>query len=72
LARNNPSKFDALPKLAPGEPYFVLRGQDRLAPEHVESWAIEAELNGCPAEKVADARRIAEAMRRWAKKKMPD
>lgn len=71
MARNS-SKFDSLPKLAPGEPYFVLRGQDRLAPEHVESWAIEAELNGCPPEKVADARRIAEAMRRWAKKKMPD
>jgi hypothetical protein len=69
-ARN--SKFDCLEKLEPGEPYFVLRGQDLLAPELVESWAIEAELNDCPLEKVADARRIANAMRGWRQKKMPD
>jgi hypothetical protein len=66
------SKFDCLPRLAPGEPYFVLRAQDRLAPEHVESWAVEAALNGCPAAKVAQARRIAAAMRRWPRRKMPD
>jgi hypothetical protein len=66
------SKYDCLNKLAPGEPYFVLRGQDLLAPELVEAWAIEAELNGCPPAKIADARAIAKAMRRWSKRKMPD
>lgn len=70
--RRNLSKYDCLTKLAPNEPYFVLRAQDRLAPEHVEAWAIEAELNSCPAGKVADARRIADAMRRWPKRKIPD
>jgi hypothetical protein len=66
------SKFDCREKLAPGEPYFILRAQDMLAPEHVESWAIEAELNGCPTAKVADARAIAKAMRAWRNCKLPD
>jgi hypothetical protein len=70
--RRDRSKYDCLAKLAPAEPYFVLRAQDKLAPEHVEAWAIEAELNGCPAGKVADARSIAAAMRRWPRKKLPD
>lgn len=70
--RRKPSKFDCLSKLAPDEPYFVFRAQDRLAPEHVEAWAFEAEVNGCPKAKVADARRIAAAMRRWRRRKLPD
>jgi hypothetical protein len=71
--RQQRSKFDCIAKLAGGEPYFVLRAQDRLSPELVEAWAIEAELNGCPAAKVADARAVAKTMRKWSgKKKMPD
>jgi hypothetical protein len=70
--RRNRSKYDCLNKLGPDEPRFVLRAQDRLAPELVEAWAVEAELNGCPAAKVACARRIAAAMRRWPRRKMPD
>ncbi len=50
----------------------MLRAQDELAPELIEAWAVEAELNGCPPAKVADARAIAAAMRRWRKRKMPD
>jgi hypothetical protein len=65
-------KFDCLDKLADGEPYFVLRAQDRLAPELIEAWAVEAELNDCPPAKVADARAIAKTMRGWRKRKMPD
>jgi hypothetical protein len=69
-ARN---KFYSIERLTDGEPYFVLRAQDRLAPELVEAWAIEAELNGCAPAKVKDAREIAKAMRNWSgKKKMPD
>jgi hypothetical protein len=70
--RGRPSKFDCLSKLAPDEPYFVLRAQDLLAPELVEAWAVEAALNGCAEDKVADARAIAAAMRKWRKRKMPD
>lgn len=70
--RGNRSRYDCLAKLDPAEPYFVLRAQDMLAAELIEAWAIEAELNGCPARKVADARAIAETMRRWPKRKMPD
>lgn len=66
------SKHDCIDRLAPGEPYFILRAQDLLAPEHIESWAIEAELNGCPPAKVAEARAIAKDMRNWRKRKMPD
>ena len=65
-------RYDCLGKLEVGEPFFVLRAQDELAPELIEAWAVEAELNGCPAAKVANARRIAVAMRAWHKRKMPD
>jgi len=50
----------------------LLCAQDRLAPELIEAWAIEAELNGCSADKAADARVIAASMRGWRKRKMPD
>jgi hypothetical protein len=71
--RQQRSKFDCIGRLADSEPYFILRAQDRLAPELVEAWAIEAELNGCAPAKVRDAREIAKAMRNWSgKKKMPD
>lgn len=71
-AQRSQSKFDCKDRFAAGEPYFVLRGQDMLAPELIEAWAVEAELNGCPKAKVADARAIAAAMRQWRKRKMPD
>lgn len=70
--RSGRSKYDCSERLVDGEPYFVLRAQDMLAPELVEAWAVEAELNGCPKGKVADARAIAAAMRKWRKRKMPD
>lgn len=71
--RQQRSKYNCIAKIAEGEPYFVLRAQDHLSPELVEAWAIEAELNGCAPAKVADARAVAKAMRKWSgKKKMPD
>lgn len=33
------SEFDALAKLRPGEPYFLLIGRDALAPKQVQEWA---------------------------------
>jgi hypothetical protein len=70
--RRNRSNYDCMNKLGPDEPYFILRAQDRLAPELVEAWAVEAQLNDCRGDKIAEARRIAAAMRRWPKRKMPD
>lgn len=35
----NPSEFDALVKLRPNEPYFLLLGRDTLSPPLVTGWA---------------------------------
>lgn len=48
-----------------GEPVFLLRGQDILAPLMLEYYANQAEAIGCPANLVAGAREQAEAMRDW-------
>lgn len=34
-----PGEFDALTTLRPGEPYFLLVGRDKLAPDQVLAWA---------------------------------
>lgn len=71
--KNKDGKYDCLVGLADGEPYFVLRGQDLFAAQLVENWARNVELHGTtPAEKVAEARNVAQAMREWPKKKVPD
>lgn len=36
---DRPSEFDAAAKLRPDEPYFLLIGRDRSAPELVQQWA---------------------------------
>lgn len=64
--------YDCLAKLKPGEPYFVLRGQDTLAPDLVREWASFAAADGCPQEKLDDANRIADAMEAWPHRKAPD
>jgi hypothetical protein len=70
--RRKPRGRDGFAGVAAGEPYFILRAGDFLAPEHVEAWAIEAELNGYPRREVAQARAVAAAMRRWAGRKRRD
>jgi len=59
-------------KAADDEPVFVLRAQDRLAPMTVRHWARLAEMKGAPAEKVREARVLAEAMEAWPNRKYPD
>ncbi len=65
-----------LKKVAPDEPIFVLRAQDKLAPAIVSLWCELAALTGCGQAKVDDARRLAEFMREWQQKpgraKFPD
>ncbi len=57
------------------EPVFVLRAQDELAPGLVEEWAARAEKRGTPADKVAQARSLAQSMAEWQREhgcKVPD
>jgi cob(I)alamin adenosyltransferase len=59
-------------KAADDEPVFVLRAQDKLAPDLVRAWAREAERNGCPIDKCVEAMKLAEAMEAWPNRKYPD
>lgn len=65
-------RFNCLHKLAPNEPFFVLRAQDLLAPHQVEQWAMNAEKSGCDPAKVLEARRTALDMMSWRGRKYPD
>ena len=69
---NNPGQFDCLKNLRPDEPYFVLRGQDLLAPGLVRRWATLAGEAGVNPAKVAEANRIADQMDQWRDRKVPD
>lgn len=67
-----------LAKSADDEPVFLLVGRDSLADEGVDRWAVRASLLVSPtgsqhlANKVTEARQIAEAMRAWTPRKDPD
>lgn len=61
-----------LGRAADDEPVFVLRGQDLLAPDLVDKWAIDANGLACPWDKVREAKVIAQAMREWPGRKNPD
>lgn len=54
-------------KAAEDEPLFVIRAQQKNAPEYVELWAHQAEVMGTGPEKVASARQVAQEMRQWQK-----
>jgi hypothetical protein len=55
-----------LEKVAPDEPVFTLRAQDKLAPTSVRMWADMVDLfRGGPSEKTIEARRCAMEMERW-------
>jgi archaellum component FlaC len=59
--RSNP----CIEKAGEGEPTFMLRAKDMLAPECVREWAFRAKRAGSPKDKVDDARRIADEMEDW-------
>jgi hypothetical protein len=67
-----------LAKAADDEPVFLLRAQDNLAADLVETWAIQASVavpnigGGDMGHKVGEARLIADMMRRWHIHKQPD
>lgn len=70
---NNPDKYDIdLHKIDQDEPYFILRGQDNLAADLVELWALRAKAQGTDHDKVRAAFECAEEMRKWKYRKDPD
>lgn len=61
-----------LGKAADDEPVFILRAQDMLAADLVDTWATQAKVAGCNWDKVREARELAQAMREWPQRKNPD
>jgi hypothetical protein len=61
-----------LGKAADDEPVFILRGQDKFAPWLVRLWAVLACIGGASRAKVAEAFKLAAAMRAWPIRKRPD
>ena len=61
-----------LDKVKPGEPIFVLRAQDKLAPRLVRLWAEMARDADCPSDKIAEAFITAGEMEAWPDRKFPD
>lgn len=60
-------------KIGEREPVFVLRAQDVVAPDAIETWIALAQAAGAPQEKLDHARLHAQAMRDWGgRKKVPD
>lgn len=62
-------------KIPADEPVFLLRAQDKVAPDIVEEWAIAARKAGADNEIVNHAFEHASLMRKWQKKhgcKVPD
>ncbi len=54
------------------EPVFPLRGQDALAVDVVAYWIFRAEQIGVNKRKIASAKKVLKAMKRWKGRKTPD
>lgn len=54
------------------EPFFILRGSDRLAPKAIDEWVRAARAAKVPHDKVMEAMMCAEAMRAYPGRKVPD
>ena len=62
-----------LDKVADDEPIFVLRAQDKCAPQVVRYWASLATGYGNPSsDKIIEAHNVAEMMEKWTPRKWPD
>jgi len=60
-----------LAKAHPDEPIFVLLARDVLAADIVREWATRAERAGARAEKIAEARALADSMEAYPDRKVP-
>ncbi len=54
------------------EPFFILKGRDKLAADVVQEWINAAVRSGVSIEKVCGADAICQAMRNYPRKKLPD
>lgn len=61
-----------LGRAASDEPIFILRAQDKVAAMAVTFWADVAEALGAPKGKVLEARALADKMRAWSTRRIPD
>lgn len=64
-----------LGKAADDEPVFILRAQDKLAPEIIREWAKKlylADPTSATVKKRDEARALADAMEAWPNRKIPD
>lgn len=59
-------------KMAPEEPRFTLRGQDKIAAKLVMLWAFIADIAGVNQDKVQGANDTACTMLAWTPRKLPD
>lgn len=62
----------ALARIPEGEPLFLLRGQDALAEDAVRHWGARALVKGVDPSKCQGALEIADQMKAWPDKKLPD
>lgn len=62
---------DCLRKAADDEPIFVLRAQDKTAPDAIRLWA-ETNRSTLTHEKYQSARDLANEMEAWPDRKYPD
>jgi len=65
-------KDKTLQKLTEGEPFFVLRAQDVLAPIVISVWRKLAMLRGISAAKNREAQMCQGQMETWPGRKYPD
>jgi hypothetical protein len=65
--------IDYLKSMPGNEPVFVLRAQDKSAPEIVQRWIyVQAERLGWNAPKVTSAEAVVQAMAAWPNRKHAD
>lgn len=62
-------------KLKPGEPWFVIRGQDKLAPAAIEAYMVLMRKNGLPEQDIRSVGLLLERVIAWQSvnpTKLPD
>jgi hypothetical protein len=59
-------------QLAPGEPYFFIRGRDAVSGDAVRAWCALAYAAGAPRALIESALRQADAIDAWPDKHVPD
>lgn len=63
--KQNAGQFDCMDKVAPDEPFFVLRAKDPIGAHVVRYWVDNAHAAGHEAEKIMEASICADDMDTW-------